>query len=102
MSPDMINLLVKSLGETCYMVLIAIVLATLIGLPLGVILTVTRKDHIMPNALVHNVRYPFHALYHPDGSHHSLYPYDRGLFHRNHGGNCSSDHYSGAFYRPGY
>jgi len=55
MSPDMINLLVKSLGETCYMVLIAIVLATLIGLPLGVILTVTRKDHIMPNALVHNV-----------------------------------------------
>ena len=51
MSPDMINLLVKSLGETCYMVLIAIVLATLIGLPLGVILTVTRKDHIMPNVL---------------------------------------------------
>ena len=37
------------------MVLIAIVLATLIGLPLGVILTVTRKDHIMPNALVNSV-----------------------------------------------
>ena len=55
MSANLIELLVKSLGETCYMVLIAIVLATLIGLPLGVILTVTRKDHIMPNALVHNV-----------------------------------------------
>jgi D-methionine transport system permease protein len=51
----MIDLLVKSLGETCYMVLIAIVLATLIGLPLGVILTVTRKDHIMPNSFVNSV-----------------------------------------------
>ena len=55
MSDNMIELLVKSLGETCYMVLIAIVLATLIGLPLGVILTVTRKDHIMPNALINTV-----------------------------------------------
>ena len=55
MSANMIDLLLKSLGETCYMVLIAIVLATLIGLPLGVILTVTRKDHIMPNALVNGV-----------------------------------------------
>ena len=55
MSANMIDLLLKSFGETCYMVLIAIVLATLIGLPLGVILTVTRKDHIMPNALVNGV-----------------------------------------------
>ena len=55
MSANMMDLLLKSLGETCYMVLIAIVLATLIGLPLGVILTVTRKDHIMPNALVNSV-----------------------------------------------
>ncbi|MBO5993442.1 MAG: ABC transporter permease [Acidaminococcaceae bacterium] len=55
MSANMIDLLLKSLGETCYMVLIAIVLATLIGLPLGVILTVTRKDHIMPNSLINTV-----------------------------------------------
>ena len=55
MSANMIDLLVKSLGETCYMVLIAIVLATLIGLPLGVILTVTRKDHIMPNSFVNSM-----------------------------------------------
>ena len=55
MSANMIDLLLKSLGETCYMVLIAIVLATVIGLPLGVILTVTRKDHIMPNSLVNSV-----------------------------------------------
>lgn len=55
MSPDMIDLLLKSLGETCYMVVVAILLATLIGVPLGVILTVTRKDHILSNAIIHNV-----------------------------------------------
>lgn len=55
MSPDMIDLLLKSLGETCYMVVVAILLATLIGVPLGVVLTVTRKDHILPNALIHNI-----------------------------------------------
>ena len=55
MSPDMIDLLLKSLGESCYMVVVAILLATLIGVPLGVILTVTRKDHILPNAIIHNV-----------------------------------------------
>lgn len=55
MSPDMIDLLLKSLGETCYMVVVAILLATLIGVPLGVILTVTRKDHTLPNAIIHNV-----------------------------------------------
>lgn len=55
MSPDMIDLLLKSLGETCYMVVVAILLATLIGVPLGVILAVTRKDHILPNAIIHNV-----------------------------------------------
>ena len=49
MSPDMINLLVKSFWETCYMVFASTVLSTLIGIPLGVILTVTRKDHILPN-----------------------------------------------------
>ena len=49
MSPDMINLLIKSFWETCYMVFASTLLSTLIGIPLGVILTVTRKDHILPN-----------------------------------------------------
>lgn len=55
MSPDMISLLIKSFFETCYMVLASTLLATLIGIPLGVILTVTRKDHILPNAAVNSV-----------------------------------------------
>ena len=37
------------------MVLASTILATLIGVPLGVILTVTRKNHILPNAPVNSV-----------------------------------------------
>jgi D-methionine transport system permease protein len=50
MSPEIINLLIKSFGETCYMVAASTIISTLIGLPLGVILTVTRKGHILENA----------------------------------------------------
>ena len=39
MSPDMIDLLIKSFWETCYMVFASTALSTLIGVPLGVILT---------------------------------------------------------------
>ena len=55
MSPEMLALLLKSFWETCYMVLASTILATLIGVPLGVILTVTRKNHILPNAPVNSV-----------------------------------------------
>lgn len=55
MSPDMIDLLIKSFFETCYMVIVSTVMATLIGIPLGVILTVTRKDHILPNSAVNSI-----------------------------------------------
>ncbi len=55
MSPDMINLLIKSFWETCYMVFASTVLSTVIGVPLGVILTVTRKEHILPNAAINTV-----------------------------------------------
>lgn len=55
MSPDMIDLLIKSFFETCYMVVVSTIMATVIGIPLGVILTVTRKDHILPNTAVNSV-----------------------------------------------
>ncbi len=55
MSPDMINLLIKSFWETCYMVFASTLLSTLIGVPLGVILTVTRKNHILPNTGINSV-----------------------------------------------
>lgn len=49
MSQDIIELLVKSLWETTYMVAAASALATLLGIPLGVILVVTDKGHILEN-----------------------------------------------------
>ena len=55
MSPEMLSLLNKSFWETCYMVFASTVLATVIGIPLGVILTVTRRDHILPNTAVNGI-----------------------------------------------
>ena len=55
MSPELVTLLIKSFWETCYMVLASTVLATLVGLPLGVVLTVTRKDHILPNSAINSI-----------------------------------------------
>lgn len=49
MSPDIINLIIKSLYETIYMVAVSTVVATIIGLPLGIILTVTHKGQILEN-----------------------------------------------------
>ncbi|NLH45261.1 MAG: ABC transporter permease [Acholeplasmataceae bacterium] len=55
MSPEIINLLIKSFVETCYMVAASTIISTLIGLPLGVILTVTRKGHILENTPVNAI-----------------------------------------------
>lgn len=55
MNPQMLDLLLQSFWETCYMVFISTSLSTLIGLPLGVILTVTRKDHILPSPMLNQV-----------------------------------------------
>ena len=55
MSPEIINLLIKSFVETCYMVAASTIISTLIGLPLGVILTVTRKGHILENTSVNAI-----------------------------------------------
>lgn len=55
MSNEMIELLIKSFWETGYMVVASTVLASLIGIPLGLILTVTRNGHILPNAVINSV-----------------------------------------------
>lgn len=55
MSNEMIELLIKSFWETGYMVVSSTVLASLIGIPLGIILTVTRNGHILPNAVINSV-----------------------------------------------
>ena len=55
MSNEMIELLIKSFWETGYMVVASTVLASLIGIPLGIILTVTRNGHILTNAVINSV-----------------------------------------------
>lgn len=55
MSNEMIELLIKSFWETGYMVVASTVLASLIGIPLGIILTVTRNGHILPNAVINSI-----------------------------------------------
>ena len=55
MSNEMIELLIKSFWETGYMVVASTLLASLIGIPLGIILTVTRSNHILPNAAINSV-----------------------------------------------
>ena len=41
MSADMLPLLTKALGETVYMVVVSMIVASLIGIPLGVLLATT-------------------------------------------------------------
>ena len=55
MSQDMLLLLVKSLGETTYMVAFSSFVAALFGIPLGVILVTTDKGHILENLALYRV-----------------------------------------------
>ncbi|NLK07733.1 MAG: ABC transporter permease [Firmicutes bacterium] len=54
-NPTIQHLLWQATGETLYMVGVAVVLAELIGLPLGIILVVTEKGHVLANALINRI-----------------------------------------------
>lgn len=47
MSPAITNLLLKSLGETLYMLGVSALIAALVGIPLGILLVVTEKGGIL-------------------------------------------------------
>ncbi len=47
MSPMMIDLLLKSLAETLYMLSVSAIIAAIIGIPLGILLVVTEKNNIL-------------------------------------------------------
>jgi D-methionine transport system permease protein len=55
MSPMMTGLLLDSLWETLLMVGVAGVLAAIGGVPIGIILVITGRGHILPNAPVNRV-----------------------------------------------
>lgn len=55
MSPTMIGLIISASFETLLMVVASCAIAVLIGLPLGVLLLVTRKNHILPEISINRV-----------------------------------------------
>ena len=55
MSADMIPHLTKALGETVYMVVVSMIIATIIGVPLGVLLHTTSKGQILESLAVNRI-----------------------------------------------
>ena len=55
MSADMMPLLSKALGETVYMVVVSMIIATIVGVPLGVLLHTTSKGQILESPTVNRV-----------------------------------------------
>lgn len=52
---EVINMIIRGIGETLYMTLVSSFLGYVLGLPMGIVLTVTDKDGIRPNAAVYKV-----------------------------------------------
>ena len=52
MSSDMLPLLTKALGETVYMVAVSMAIATILGVPLGVLLHTTGKGQILESLVL--------------------------------------------------
>lgn len=55
MSSDILPLLTKALGETCYMVAVSMLIASLVGIPLGVLLHTTAKGEILESLVLNRV-----------------------------------------------
>lgn len=53
MSQTTLLLLLNATAETFYMVILSSVIATLVGLPLGIILYISRKNHILEHPFLH-------------------------------------------------
>lgn len=54
-SEEVINMIIKGIGETLYMTVISTVIGYLFGIPLGVLLTVSDKEGLRPNATLYKV-----------------------------------------------
>ena len=54
-SSEVTNMIITGISETLYMTLVSTLVGYVIGLPMGILLTVTDKDGIHPNAAVYKV-----------------------------------------------
>lgn len=50
--------LLEALYQTLYMVTVSLVIGSLIGIPLGILLVITRKNGIWPNSIIHHILNP--------------------------------------------
>lgn len=53
--PAVTIMIVKGIGETLYMSVVSTILAYVIGIPMGITLTVTDKDGIHPNRFIYKI-----------------------------------------------
>ena len=54
-SPEVVDMIIKGIWETVYMTLVSTLFGYILGLPMGIILAITDKDGIQPNAAVYKV-----------------------------------------------
>lgn len=54
-TPEVIQMIVDGIGETLYMTLLSTLFGYLFGLPMGVVLAVSDKDGIAPNATLYKI-----------------------------------------------
>ena len=52
---SVISMLVEGIRDTLYMTIVSTILGYAVGLPMGVLLAVTDKDGIRPNAIVYKI-----------------------------------------------
>lgn len=51
---ELLDLLIPAINETLYMVFISTVFTVILGLPLGILLVITREDSVLPNSKIYN------------------------------------------------
>lgn len=54
-SREVINMLITGIGETLYMSVVSTILGYVLGISMGIILTLTRKDGLRPNAIIYKI-----------------------------------------------
>lgn len=54
-TPEITQMIIKGIGETLYMTLFSTALGYLFGLPMGVLLAVSDKDGLSPNAVLYKI-----------------------------------------------
>ncbi len=54
-SPEIIDMLIKGVGESLYMTVVSTFFGYVLGLPMGILLTISDKNGIRPNAMIYKI-----------------------------------------------